>query len=138
MSQEAGHMERVDIDGKPTVYRGEFEMLAFQSEFWLIPHDKKSENDRDFKVKVRAGGKEYDIGGAWKKDMRAGGFLFSVTLRDATINQGNPLNLSIFPDDDQPSETDADNPAFFTVKTQRPRRNGAGQASASIGDEIPW
>lgn len=143
MTVEVGHLEIVKKPGKPVVYLGEISMPEFTGDICLTPYEKdesRKPTAPTHKVMLRTeGGGWFHGGNSWRKAMKVGPFFHSVTIDGPGFRA--PIYLAGFPDDDQPKETKADDPAMFTLKWGRPRSNrGAGSqtAAASIGDEIPY
>lgn len=141
MSMECGHLQRLAKQGKPVAYIGEINIAGIVGEIVLTPHAlRRSENSPTHKVSVRSEGREWSqMGNAWKKDMKAGGWFFSVTLDGPTLP--GPVYVTAFPDEDQPKDLPRGDYGEFTIKWGRPRGGRAMQPASpapGLDDAIPY
>lgn len=143
---EVGHLERLDVKGRPTVYTGEVLLATLAGDIYLIPHPaKRSDQSPDFAIKFRARADQpfVAMGNAWIKKTTKGKPVefFSLTFDGPTLPA--PIYVAAFPDDQQPGKPE-DKPSQFTIRWQR-QRGGAAAAQATgaalseaLADEIPW
>lgn len=80
------------------------------------------------------------FGNAWRKKMKVGGHMFSVTLDAPQLPK--PIYVAMFPDDEQPKDTPKNLPASYSLSWSRPRRQSgpvnAPPADAPANDQIPY
>lgn len=137
-----GYLNAIVAAGKPEAYMGELNVAGvFVGDVFLVKSAKKiSEKSPDFEVKIRRGdGPWMAVGGAWRNEMDKGGYCFGIAI-DAPFMSG-PLNVTAFPDDEQPKDAEPDKPSAFTIKWRRARPRNmamAGAGAVQIDDEIPY
>lgn len=132
---EVGHLERMETEGRPTVFMGEVLLPQISGEVCLVPHhSKRSAQSPDFAVKVRSrkGTPWVQMGNAWVKSTKEAKPVdfFSITIDGPTL--AAPIYVSAFPDDQQPGKS-TDKPSQFSIRWQRQR----GQRQAAMPADVP-
>lgn len=139
---ECGHLNRYQETGKPMAFLGYLDVYGVcAGEVFLVDAGKKrSKGSPDFKVKARAS-KEApwtEVGGAWLTKMDKGGECIGMQID--TPGMDRALNVTAFPDDEQPKDTSPGKPEAYTIKWKRPKQGGKSPAAADVyaNDGLPW
>ena len=137
---EVGHLERVEIEGKPVVYRGEVTVAGMlDGELFLFENtDLRVEKSPNWHVKYRpVGGSVMPLGAGWNGRTKESDQLYiSLSLDAPTMPQR--LYLSAFAAEEQPEHATKDAPCIMNIKWTRPRARTAPAMASPLADGIPY